>query len=386
MTSQTKLATLTRKELVQGAMELGIQRPELLTRTELVQEITRVGEGGAVEQSSSSLFNVARNLIASVVEQGLNLPDAAALIRGKPLPPAPPARAPLATVTLAQIYGAQGHYDKALRTVREVLRGEPDHEAAKALLERLERDATASKGPRTPRPKAETADVVDDMAPTTTPSDVVTSEDVVTPFDVTARSTAATSDDAAASRTAATPDDVVTPNDVTAPPAATPNDVAASRVAVTFSDVTVPPAVAAEPTRRAVEYLAVAWSVDSQGRRGHCELRWALTGATLRQSERHWGPGKLTAQLVCLAPSENSVAKSERVIELSAERGMVALDGIPPHAEVRAAVGWQSVQRFFALKTGLVVEQAGTGRPAVTWTPRAGIDERGIIDAMVGSR
>jgi hypothetical protein len=49
---------------------------------------------------------------------------------------------PVATVTLAEIYAAQGHYDKALRMLDEVLEREPDHAQAlnsrKRLLEERE--------------------------------------------------------------------------------------------------------------------------------------------------------------------------------------------------------------------------------------------------------
>jgi hypothetical protein len=67
------------------------------------------------------------------------LPEAAALIRGKdaaaPFTSAP--RPPIATVTLAEIYAAQGHKGRALSVLDEVLEVEPDHEAASSLRERI---------------------------------------------------------------------------------------------------------------------------------------------------------------------------------------------------------------------------------------------------------
>jgi hypothetical protein len=103
--------------------------------------------------------SVARRLLASVVERGLNLPDAAALIRGDTKLMAPPmAPPPVATVTLARIYAAQGHLDRAIGTLDEVLDSDPDHELARDLRTQLDlrraevarREATslAARAPR----------------------------------------------------------------------------------------------------------------------------------------------------------------------------------------------------------------------------------------------
>jgi hypothetical protein len=130
------LEKLTRDELINRARELGAKRPELLTRPELRDEIIRLSVTESEEQRRArGWFGVARDLVASVVGQGLNLPDAADLIRGvnvfSPIP-APP----VATVTLAEIYAAQGHLKKALDLLDEVLRKEPDHLAARQARER----------------------------------------------------------------------------------------------------------------------------------------------------------------------------------------------------------------------------------------------------------
>ena len=74
----------------------------------------------ATKQRSRGLFGRARDLLASVVERGLNLPDAAERIRsvGGVAPSRPGAPAALPTVTLAEIYAAQGHRDRADRDAR----------------------------------------------------------------------------------------------------------------------------------------------------------------------------------------------------------------------------------------------------------------------------
>src|SRR5687768_983034 len=102
-----------------------------MTRVELRDEIVRRAEPDPLEQRRArGWLGVARDMVASVVESGLNLPDAAALIRGRGEfdghgPPA------VATVTLAQIYAAQGHHARALSVLDEVLAKEPDHVAAR---------------------------------------------------------------------------------------------------------------------------------------------------------------------------------------------------------------------------------------------------------------
>ena len=49
----------------------------------------------------------------------------------------------LATTTLADIYAAQGYYDKAGRIYREVLRRQPDNAVIRKKLEELETDGDA---------------------------------------------------------------------------------------------------------------------------------------------------------------------------------------------------------------------------------------------------
>ncbi|MFO7178029.1 MAG: hypothetical protein DIU78_004935, partial [Pseudomonadota bacterium] len=145
------LEKLSRDELVEKARALGVERPELMTRVELRDEIVRRSEPDPAEQRRQrGWLGVARDLVASVVESGLNLPDAAAIIRGgRPElelrgPP------PVATVTLAQIYAAQGHTARALAVLDEVLEKEPDHKVARDLRERFARELAA--GTRVPSP------------------------------------------------------------------------------------------------------------------------------------------------------------------------------------------------------------------------------------------
>jgi hypothetical protein len=141
------LEALGREDLVVEARRFGVKRPEVMTRVELVDEVLRLATPNPVERKEiRGWLGVARDLLASAVERGLNLPDAAAMIRGDvrfvPLHPVQP---PVATVTLAEIYGAQGHFDRALRMLDEVLDREDDHEVARRLRVRLVADRDAKR-------------------------------------------------------------------------------------------------------------------------------------------------------------------------------------------------------------------------------------------------
>src|SRR5690606_33892450 len=102
-------------------------------------ELVRVSiTDAALRERSRGWLGVARDLVASVVEAGLHMPDAAKVIRGDVQRiDAAPRRPPVATVTLAEIYAAQGHGRRALKMLEQVLEKEPDHEVARALREQL---------------------------------------------------------------------------------------------------------------------------------------------------------------------------------------------------------------------------------------------------------
>jgi tetratricopeptide (TPR) repeat protein len=142
-----ELEDLDRESLVVRAQAAGIRRARILTRPELIDELLRLDPDADAAQlkKSRGFFGRARDLVARVVERGLHLPDAADRIRtmalGTTIPTtAVPRTEPQAmpTVTLAEIYAAQGHRQRAIETLRRVLDREPDHTAARALLARLE--------------------------------------------------------------------------------------------------------------------------------------------------------------------------------------------------------------------------------------------------------
>ncbi len=144
------LSEIPRHELIAAALELGVERPEQLSPEQLRDKIRAASAGSSdadLASSRVSLFSVARSLIASVVERGLNLPDAARVIR-ETVRSSPRHRPPLPTVTLAQIYLAQGYIDRAIQTLAQVIEREPSNYTAAELYQRLTRpgDETTESG------------------------------------------------------------------------------------------------------------------------------------------------------------------------------------------------------------------------------------------------
>lgn len=145
---------LSRLQLLELAQSLRVSDADVMTRAELRAAIDKARRPEPKPAAEPVTWvSVARRLIASIVEQGLNLPDAAALIRGDTKLSTPPkAPPPVATVTLARIYAAQGHLERAIKTLDEVLTSDPDHDLARQLRQQLltrldERRAQAASAP-----------------------------------------------------------------------------------------------------------------------------------------------------------------------------------------------------------------------------------------------
>lgn len=142
-----ELRRLTRDELLVRAEALGVARPAVLTQAELIDEILQ--RSGSRDDGMRGWLGRARDLVSQVVSKGLHLPDAAKAFRSdayEPLPVPPP---PLPTVTLAEIYAAQGHVAKAIGVLDQVLEREPSHPLAPelrvALLSRLRGEPTTGR-------------------------------------------------------------------------------------------------------------------------------------------------------------------------------------------------------------------------------------------------
>jgi hypothetical protein len=180
--SDPESAPLSRIELLRLAQSLGVSDADVMTRAELRVAIdsSQRPEPPSAEPYPPTWVGVARRLLARVVERGLNLPDAAALIRGDTKLSTPPkAPPPVATVTLARIYAAQGHLPRAIKTLDEVLESDPDHELARELRTQLElrRDELLAATPavivpavadEAPDPPASLVEPAQELAPLST--------------------------------------------------------------------------------------------------------------------------------------------------------------------------------------------------------------------------
>lgn len=156
-----ELEALKRDRLVERARAIGVERPEVLTRLELVDEILSVSIADDQERKRArGLLGRARDLVARVVEKGLNLPDAAQRLRTL----APPISAwrrgppPIATISLAEIYAGQGHDKHALKVLDEVLEREPEHAYARKLKEKILAARESNPEAAAPDPPAEPAE------------------------------------------------------------------------------------------------------------------------------------------------------------------------------------------------------------------------------------
>lgn len=155
--NRAELDALSRDDLIHRAEGLSVPHARTLTRPELVDEILKTSGGQGAEGESDAVrvargfFGIARDLLARVVERGLHLPDAAARFLGSAPPPKPrTVGGAIPTVTLSEIYAAQGHTERALETLEAVLAENPDNTAAQELLTRLRVTPAAAAAPAAP--------------------------------------------------------------------------------------------------------------------------------------------------------------------------------------------------------------------------------------------
>jgi hypothetical protein len=142
------LEKLSRAELVAQAEDLGVTRPRTLTMPELVDEILLVQEKRTGQKRSRGWFGRARDLLTSVIDRGMSADPTR-----KPRP-APAAPQPLPTVTLAEIYAAQGHFERAIATLDEVITRDPAHAEARKLRDRFAEQLRRTRPSSPPPPES----------------------------------------------------------------------------------------------------------------------------------------------------------------------------------------------------------------------------------------
>jgi hypothetical protein len=320
--NRAELERLDRDVLITRAEAAGVTRARILTRPELVDELLqRSAADEASIERARGFFGLARDLLARVVERGLHLPDAAERIRaiGVAAPARRPAPMALPTVTLAEIYAAQGHRDRAIETLQRVLARESDHAAARALLAQLE-DATYPVPPPRMPPEPESVWPVEGDHVSPEPSSHALSSSSV---DGTPREPTHVLDDSPL------------------PPR---------------YDVDECVAIPVDPRT-----LYVYWEVRER------------TVEYLRVSRRE---GTIALRLLVIVPTWDGPRSSVRDHDVGATFGDFFARDLPPGCVVRAAVGWKQGDAFLPIAHSPPLETPpGAPSPLVAdvlvrWTPR----------------
>jgi hypothetical protein len=313
-----ELERLDRDALIGRAEEAGVTRARILTRQELVDELLlRGAEDDVLKARARGLFGKARDLLARLIERGLNKPDAADLIRsvGRPVPrPSTPAVLP--TLTLAEIYVAQGYRERAIETLERVLGAEPEHAAARALLARLRDTAFAVPAPRMP-PEAETDEV------------------------------------AAAAAAAGHVPGSADPPPQAAEAAKNPTAVLPSLEPSHMLDE------GALPRRYDVDEC-VAIAVEPRT----LYVYWEIRDATMEGLRRRWPDAVTIVRIVAVEPSWQGPKTSLRDEEVREPLGELFATDLPAGALIRAAVGARIGADFVSIAHGSAVEMPPLG-PAV---------------------
>lgn len=420
-----ELEDLDRETLVVRAQAAGIRRARILTRPELIDELLRLDPtvDAAQLKKSRGFFGRARDLVARVVERGLHLPDAAERIRtlalGTMPPPGVPRTEPQAmpTVTLAEIYAAQGHRQRAIETLRRVLEREPDHAAARALLARLEDETYVAPKPRLPpepeiEPDPSTGDddvtvtrhpadakhapAVDDVddealtvsmpligerAPIQGPSNsngdyefslVPASEREPTLLDPSFADTRELPRlDRPTYSFASEPDDIdvhgKTDVFVVVPPRASALPAAAAAAAAA-APAPVEAVVAVEaPEVEECFAIPVARDKGTEGAAGRMFVRWTISWSTIGGllGARPNGRFVVRAHVVTPAWDGPNAETRDLVIDPDAEQAMLV--GLPEPSVVRVAVGWLDGSTFVPVAHSPALEMS-RGRGLVVWT------------------
>jgi hypothetical protein len=311
--TRAELERLDRDALIARAESAGVARARILTRPELVDELLlRSTPDAADRRRARGLFGVARDLLARVVERGLNLPDAAETIRTLGTPPPLSRRsapAALPTVTLAEIYAAQGHRERAIDTLAGVLAREPDHAAARTLIAQL-RDASFHVPP--PRMPPEDDELLDGA-------------------------TAAALDDGdAVGGDALDADDDTAANAVTAPrpPPLAPPSAAPAEPSHMLDDAPL-------PLRYDVDEC-VAIPVDPRT----LYVYWEVRDTTLDELRRAHPQGTVTLRVVVIVPTWDGPQSSMQDHEVRVTLGETFLRDLPPGCVARVAIGWKRAGTF----------------------------------------
>lgn len=352
-----ELEGLDRESLVIRAQAAGIRRARILTRPELIDELLRLDPSADEGQlrRSRGFFGRARDLVARVVERGLHLPDAADRIRtltGADLPYSARRNEPQAmpTVTLAEIYAAQGHHKRAIETLRRVLEREPEHVAAQTLLARLEDEAYVPPAPQLPpEPEIE--------------PDANASEDDAEAANGAEFHLAPASDHEDREET------LVDADPAYAPTRELPRGSGGRAYAIIAAEdkdvdaLAVTGVVAVVPE---VEEPDECFAIPGGDR---TYVRWRVSFGAIGAQLGARPQGRFVVRAHVVTPSWDGPRAEIRDLTIDPDADEVTLQGLPEPSVVRVAVGWLDGETFipFAHSAALAISPL---RGLVIWTPR----------------
>ncbi len=320
------LQKLSRGELIELATSRGVRSADALTRAELIDEITK--RAVSDDQPSGGMLgflSVAGELVAGMVDRKLHMPEAAKLIREMAKPrrrsqPPPP----LPTVTLAEIYAAQGYLEKALTVLDEVLAAEPEHSDARSLRERLAEELAAAEA-------AEAMSTEGAVPATTTdaPSDSGSETDGRT-------EAGAITAEADGQRDAALTAD----QDIEADAQVTQADSAVEGTDETSADASRNPF----PARYDVDEI-VALATDPRT----VYVYWELRPVRFAQAHHVDPKGQLVLRALTVVSGALDIATDSRDIPVDQLVGDRFIRGLRPGAELRLCLGWNGPGGFVPL-------------------------------------
>ena len=364
------LDAASRSDLIARAEALGIDKADVLTRAELIDEIVKRTVADPIERRlARGLLGVARDLVARVVERGLHLPDAAALIRGLQQVTLTPVTPPIATVTLAEIYAGQGHRARALAVLDEVLAKEPEHTAARSAP-REGGQPHRTKRSRHPHPRNHRPPPPQPPTATSNPSATATPTTTAT---ATANPTA-TSPPARTStlQKRSPPATPCRPPPTRSPPSSPP---AARPTATTRPTYFAPPPQLSMTTRNRPNRPAPPPLPSARRDRARqpdadrvvlvpveatsALAYWEVWPAALDEARARARRGELILRVVAVTPSWDGPSAEVRDIEVGIPSGDWLVNDLPVGAVVRAAIGWRRDGGFDPLAVALDVAARG---------------------------
>ncbi len=349
------LEGLSREELIAKAEAVGVVRPRTLTIPELIDEILQAdSKARGADKKGRGWFGRARDLLTSVIDRGLNQPGGPSRIRdGRPAPPAPP---PLPTVTLAEIYAAQGHLERAVATLDEVIERDPHHADAEQLRERFLTQLHKTK-PSTPPPvveaKLEPLPFEGDASPLGATGEQAIDRAVDEALAATEARPAMPppSSDAEATRGEGAPSDEA----IAADPAEGKEEEEEEEESEPLLIASAPPPAARgsapppadEPALEVDEIVAL--SADPHT----VYLYWEVKPSTLAAARAEDPDGALVVRAVTVVPSPTGPTTDVRDIRVDALFGELFVHGLPAQANVRVSVGYKSVHGFDPFAVGM---------------------------------